>query len=102
MAIESKATEPVLMTVAEVSKRLRVSPACVYALVAEGRLTCYRIGVGRGTLRFDEEQVSQFLQDSLSQGQSPEGLKHIQLPASPRRPGAAASATSDRSAPAAS
>jgi len=37
----------------------------VYALVAEGRLGCYRIGLGRGTIKISREQIGQYLQRSL-------------------------------------
>jgi hypothetical protein len=36
--------------------------------VADGKLECYRIGVGRGTLRFDEAQLNHFLEESRSTG----------------------------------
>jgi len=51
-----------MMKVQEVAKNLKVSPACVYQLVSEGRLECFRIGVGRGTLRFSDDQISRFLE----------------------------------------
>ena len=50
-----------LKSVKEVSKQLGVSPKTVYALVEAGKLKCYRIGVGRGTLRFDEAQIDEYL-----------------------------------------
>jgi len=55
-----------VFTIAEVAKRLRISLACVYALVETGRIPCYRIGVGRGTIRISEEQLQAFL-DSVEQ-----------------------------------
>jgi len=50
-----------MMTVAEVAKRLRVSPACAYALIDAGELACYRIGLRRGVIRVSEEQLQAFL-----------------------------------------
>jgi len=51
-----------MLTVAEVAKRLTVSTALVYQLVAQGRLACYRIGLGRGAIRFAEADVSAYLE----------------------------------------
>jgi excisionase family DNA binding protein len=52
----------VVLTVKEVAERLRVSSSTVYNLVEEGRISCHRIGKGRGCIRFTEEQVEAFLQ----------------------------------------
>jgi excisionase family DNA binding protein len=54
--------EVVLLLVKEVAERLRVSPSTVYNLVEEGRISCHRIGKGRGCIRFTEEQIEVFLQ----------------------------------------
>jgi excisionase family DNA binding protein len=51
-----------VLTVKEVADRLRVSPSTVYSLVEGGRIPCYRIGTGRGSIRFTEAQVAEFLQ----------------------------------------
>lgn len=40
-----------MFKVAEVARLLKVSIGCVYALVESGRLTCHRIGLGRGAVR---------------------------------------------------
>jgi excisionase family DNA binding protein len=50
-----------MLTVSEVAKRLGVSTALVYQLVAQGRLPCYRIGLGRGAIRCTESDVAAFL-----------------------------------------
>ena len=46
-----------MLKVNEVAERLRVSSSTVYNLVEEGRIACYRIGKGRGSIRFSEEQA---------------------------------------------
>jgi excisionase family DNA binding protein len=51
-----------MLTVSEVAERLGVSAALVYQLVAQGRLACYRIGLRRGAIRFDESDVDAYLQ----------------------------------------
>jgi excisionase family DNA binding protein len=51
-----------VLNVKELADRLRVSSSTVYSLVEEGRISCYRIGKGRGSIRFTEEQVQTFLQ----------------------------------------
>jgi len=55
-----------LTTVAEVADRWKCSPALVYALVGQGKLQCYRLGLGRGTIRFTEDQLRQYLEHSVS------------------------------------
>ncbi len=50
-----------MLTVAEAAERLRVSRSTVYALAASGKLKCCRIGMGRGVLRFTEDQIRAFL-----------------------------------------
>ena len=45
----------------EVAEQLKVSPACVYALVAEGRLSAVRVGIRRGVLRFVEDDIRSFI-----------------------------------------
>ncbi len=65
-----------MLTVKEVSERLRVSRECVYALVNRGLLSCIRIGIGRGTIRFTETDLQEFI--SRSRVNRPgTHLKHI-------------------------
>jgi excisionase family DNA binding protein len=42
-----------LLSVTQASELLQVSDSLVYELVASGQLLCYRLGKGRGTIRFD-------------------------------------------------
>ena len=49
------------MRVREVAERLEVSVATVYALVASGKLKCYRVGMGRGCIRVSAEQLAEYL-----------------------------------------
>jgi excisionase family DNA binding protein len=50
-----------MYVVKEIAATLRVSPGQVYGLVASGRLKCYRVGQGRGSLRFSEEHLAAYL-----------------------------------------
>jgi excisionase family DNA binding protein len=50
-----------MYVVKEIAATLRVSPGQVYGLVASGKLKCYRIGQGRGSIRCSEEQLAEFL-----------------------------------------
>ena len=73
-----------VLTIAEVAERLRVSLACAYGLVENGKLSCFRIGLGRGTIRVSEEQLEAYLTRSEKRGTSggtpvPVKLKHITL-----------------------
>ena len=70
------------MKVPEVAERLRVSASTIYNLVESGKLACYRIGTGRGAIRFTDEQIAAFLVSCRITPVSslPEGLKHIRPP----------------------
>jgi hypothetical protein len=68
-----------LIDVRSLAKRWRCSPSLIYALVSEGKLECFRLGLGRGTIRFSEEQLVRFLDDCRSQALPPEELKHLTL-----------------------
>lgn len=57
-----------MLTVAQVAERLQCSPALVYALCAEGKLTHHRLGLGRGTIRVSEEQLRDFLEATKKAG----------------------------------
>ena len=66
------------MKVEELAKRWKVSPSTIYNLVEAGRLPCYRIGRGRGAIRFTEEQADTFLASCLvADRPDDERLEHI-------------------------
>ena len=50
-----------MIGVKELANLLGVSPKTVYAMAEEQRIPSYRIGVGRGTLRFDPDEVCKAL-----------------------------------------
>ncbi|SMP77070.1 DNA binding domain-containing protein, excisionase family [Neorhodopirellula lusitana] len=50
-----------MISVKELAKALGVSSKTVYALCDRDEIPCYRIGIGRGTLRFDLDEVKQSL-----------------------------------------
>lgn len=60
-----------LLTVKEVAERLRVSPACVYALVTNGQLPAVRIGIRRGVIRFTDEDLQDFINAARSKPAQP-------------------------------
>ena len=92
-----------VLTVKEVAERLKVSQACVYALVAQGRLPAVRIGVGRGVIRFNEEDFLEFLEAARTHRSSSKmALNHIKRGALPARPPSANDPTSSRGADSAS
>ena len=60
-----------LLTVKQVAEMLSISPSMVYDLVGLSKLRCFRIaGRGRGTIRFAEEMVAEYLATAL-QGATP-------------------------------
>lgn len=73
-------------TVEDVAKLLNVAKSTVYSLVESGKLRCYRIGRGRGTVRISEEHLRQYLADcESSEAEEPRKaprrtpLKHLRL-----------------------
>jgi excisionase family DNA binding protein len=75
-----------MLTVNEVSERLKVSQAIVYALIERGKIGCHRIGIGRGTIRISEADLGTYLESCHSQvpdAPAPKRkrgkLKHIRL-----------------------
>ncbi len=51
-----------VLTVADVAERLGVSISLVYELVSQKLIACYRVGSGRGTIRFAEADIDAYLQ----------------------------------------
>ena len=77
--------EGAVLTVRQVSERLGVSPALVYNLVALGKLRSYRVGNGRGVIRFSEEHISAYLSGAEPKAIPPTSsrplrLRHLDLP----------------------
>jgi len=52
-----------VLTVKETAELLKVSPGCVYQLIAERRLPHHRIGVGRGCIRIRQQDLEQFVEN---------------------------------------
>jgi excisionase family DNA binding protein len=72
---------PVVFTVREVAKALRVSQAVIYGYVEAGLLVCHRLGArGRGAIRITEAQVEALLELRKTQ----KGPKPVK-PSAPRR-----------------
>ena len=73
------------MKVREAARRLEVSTATIYNLVASGKLRCSRVGVGRGVIRIQEDHLAEYLRRSEPVSrQSPIAassvrLKHVRL-----------------------
>ena len=56
-----------LLTVREVARRLNVNRSTVYELVSNGRLSCHRVGLGRGTIRVSADDLDRYLESCRSQ-----------------------------------
>lgn len=69
-----------LLTVKQVAEQLNVSDALIYALAENQQLIGYKIGVGRGTWRFDEADVLAFLQASKSTPKRPDSRPRTKKP----------------------
>ena len=71
-----------LLTVKQVAEMLSISPSMVYDLVSLSKIRCFRIaGRGRGTLRFAEEMVAEYLSSAL------QGIDATPLPSAPTSSG---------------
>lgn len=73
------------MTVKEAADRLEVSVSLTYSLLTSGKLRGTRHGLGRGTWRVSESQLSAYL-DSVESGAPPRAerprparLKHLKV-----------------------
>ncbi len=64
---DGKDIELRLLMAREVAELLRVSVSSVYALVAQGRIPCHRIGAGRGSIRVSRTDLEAFLNDCRSE-----------------------------------
>jgi len=70
-----------MYSVREVAKQLGVSLAVIYRLIENGDLKAHRIGLGRGTIRISESQLSDYLHSSEIQQTASKserrGLRHL-------------------------
>ncbi len=68
-----------MLSVKELASFLRVSRKTVYGLCEQGVIPCYRVGSGRGTLRFDLVEVKASLKVNRSGGSSEisRGNRHL-------------------------
>jgi excisionase family DNA binding protein len=57
-------SDTTLLTVRDLARRWKVSASNIYNLVESRKLRCFRIGVGRGAIRFSEDHVREFLESS--------------------------------------
>ena len=70
-----------LMTVKQASNLLNISPATIYALVAEGRIRAHRFGLKRGTIRISEEALRLYQEEARVEPVGPTLiLKHLKRP----------------------
>ena len=75
------------MKIKQAAARLELSQTTVYALVAAGKLRCYRVGVGRGQIRIAEEHIAEYLGKAESRPMQPTAsppprvprLKHVRV-----------------------
>ena len=80
-----KHNERVLLTVRDVARVLQVSIASVYAIVADGKIACHRVGTGRGSIRIEERDLEEYLSSCRSEkAEEPKRaprprLKHLRL-----------------------
>ena len=75
-----------LLTVADVATWLSVSSSLVYQLVESGKLPVYRIGNGRGAIRFRPGDIESYLDSCRTENAPPQTtrklrpqLKHLRL-----------------------
>src|SRR5947208_1364314 len=83
---ERRDFKEMVMKVAEAAKKLEVSATTIYALVAAGKLRCYRVGMGRGCIRIADEHIAEYLGKAAPAVSAPAAprpvpprLKHLRL-----------------------
>jgi excisionase family DNA binding protein len=82
---DDKSVEHTMLTVDQTAERLQVSKSIVYSLIERGKLVCYRIGLGRGTIRVSVSDLENFLTNCRDGGSSSSSrrtgkrLRHIEL-----------------------
>jgi excisionase family DNA binding protein len=73
-----------VLTVRQVAERLQVSQAAVYDLCRERRLAHFRVGLRRGAIRVNEEDLAAFISAATVRPGAPmnaAGLRHIMIQA---------------------
>jgi excisionase family DNA binding protein len=60
-----------LLTVKQASERLNCSKALVYALCGQGMLKHIRLGLGRGTIRIEEDDLLAFIELNKTASSTP-------------------------------
>ncbi len=74
-----------MLTVQDVAEQLRVSNSLVYGLISSGKISCHRIGRGRGAIRVRRDDLDRFLEGCRVEKEQPERrpprpkLKHLKL-----------------------
>jgi excisionase family DNA binding protein len=66
-----------LLTVADVADWLSVSASLVYQIVDSGKLPVYRIGNGRGAIRFRPEDIDSYLNACRTEKSAPPTTRNI-------------------------
>jgi len=66
---------PPLLTIAQVAKRLNISPSATANLIHRGELRCVKLGAGlRAPVRVDEADLETYIQKHKRGGESPSVL----------------------------
>ena len=69
-----------MLTVKQAAQALGIWAATMYALIADGRLAAHRFGLGRGTIRIEEEVLRIFKAGARVEPKRPTlTLKHLTL-----------------------
>ena len=79
--------EKKLLTVGDVAEWLSISKSSVYQMVETGKLPVIRLGLAKGSIRFEQADILQFLADSRSSHAMADkpstrprkALKHVQI-----------------------
>lgn len=56
-----------MLTVRDVARKLNLSRSSIYELINRGRLTCHRVGCGRGVIRISEDDLQTYLTSCRSE-----------------------------------
>lgn len=64
-----------LLTIRELSERMRISIASVYALIKDGKIIALRVGVRRGAIRVRECDLAIYLNSCVQEANIVEPVK---------------------------
>ena len=64
---DDNSNPPRMLKPGDVAARLNISRSLVYELIEKRKLSCHRIGFGRGAIRVAEDDVAEFIRSTRTE-----------------------------------